>query len=82
MQLCGYALGSAKVSIRAGAVGKGINTLMGGASAMKNLKTEEVARAAVSMGLQEAKAAQNIPKLAADLPDIGQLAKGTPLHWY
>ncbi|KAL7861248.1 hypothetical protein AOLI_G00175970 [Acnodon oligacanthus] len=73
------ALGSAKVIIHAGTVGKGIDALVDGASAMKTLKTEEVARTAVSMGLQEAKAARNIPDLAADLPDIGRLAKGTPL---
>uniref|UniRef100_A0A3B4CG46 Uncharacterized protein n=1 Tax=Pygocentrus nattereri TaxID=42514 RepID=A0A3B4CG46_PYGNA len=73
------ALGSAKVIIHAGTVGKGIDALVDGASAMKTLKTEEVARTAVNMGLQEAKAARNIPNLAADLPDIGRLAKGTPL---
>ncbi|XP_036417981.1 uncharacterized protein LOC118801726 isoform X2 [Colossoma macropomum] len=73
------ALGSAKAIIHAGTVSKGIDALVDGASAMKALKTEEVARTAVSMGLQEAKAARNIPNLAADLPDIGRLAKGTPL---
>ncbi|KAL6476132.1 hypothetical protein MHYP_G00146310 [Metynnis hypsauchen] len=73
------ALGSAKVIIHAGTVGKGIDALVDGASAVKTLKTEEVARAAVNMGLQEAKAARNIPNLAGDLPDIGRLAKGTPL---
>ncbi|KAI4882392.1 hypothetical protein NFI96_030960 [Prochilodus magdalenae] len=72
-------LATRKVMARAGAVGKGIDALVDGAAAVKNLKSEEVARAAVTMGLQEAKAARNIPKLAADLPDIGQLAKGTPL---
>ncbi|KAI4882393.1 hypothetical protein NFI96_030962, partial [Prochilodus magdalenae] len=72
-------LGAEKVMIRVGAVGKGIDALVDGASAVKNLKSEEVARAAATMGLQEAKAARNIPNLAADLPDIGQLAKGTPL---
>ncbi|XP_072550445.1 apolipoprotein L3-like [Salminus brasiliensis] len=68
-----------KVIGRIGAVGKGIDTLVDGASAVRALRSEEVARKAVSLGLQEAKAARNIPKLAADLPDIGQLAKGTPL---
>ncbi|XP_036419193.1 uncharacterized protein LOC118802881 [Colossoma macropomum] len=48
-------------------------------TAMKTLKTEKVARTAVNMGLQEANGARSIPSLAADLPDIGQLAKGTPL---
>ncbi|XP_017568792.1 uncharacterized protein apol [Pygocentrus nattereri] len=78
-QVIDAALGAGKIIARAGMVGKGIDALVDGASAMKALKTEEVARAAVSMGLQEAKAARSIPNLAADLPDIGQLAKGTPL---
>ncbi|KAI4882395.1 hypothetical protein NFI96_030965, partial [Prochilodus magdalenae] len=68
-----------KVMTRAGTIGKGIDALVDGAAAVKNLKSEEVARAAAAMGLQEAKAARSIPSLAADLPDIGQLAKGTPL---
>ncbi|XP_036446440.1 apolipoprotein L3-like [Colossoma macropomum] len=49
------------------------------ASVMEDLKSEEVARAAVNMGLQEVRAARNIPNLVADLPDIGQVAKGAPL---
>ncbi|KAI4882396.1 hypothetical protein NFI96_030966, partial [Prochilodus magdalenae] len=73
------ALGTGKMIFKAGTVGKDINAIRNGASAVKNLKSEEVARAAAAMGLQEAKAARSIPKLAADLPDIGQLAKGTPL---
>ena len=68
-----------KVMARAGTVGKGIDALVDGASAIKNLKSEAVVRAAAAMGLPEARAARSIPKLAADLPDIGQLAKGTPL---
>uniref|UniRef100_A0A3B1KHR9 Apolipoprotein L n=1 Tax=Astyanax mexicanus TaxID=7994 RepID=A0A3B1KHR9_ASTMX len=68
-----------KVIVRSGAVGKGIDALVDGASALKALSSEEVAMSAVSLGLQEAKAARSIPNLAADLPDIGQLAKGTPL---
>ncbi|XP_036446291.1 uncharacterized protein LOC118821678 [Colossoma macropomum] len=73
------ALGAGKVIASVGTAGKGTDALLDGASAMKALRSEEVVRSAVSMGLQEAKAARNIPNLAADLPDIGQLAKGTPL---
>ncbi|KAI4894012.1 hypothetical protein NFI96_019130 [Prochilodus magdalenae] len=73
------ALGARKMMIRVVTVGTRINALVDGASAVKNLRSEEVARAAFTMGLQEARAARNIPNLAADLPDIGQLAKGTPL---
>ncbi|XP_058228732.1 apolipoprotein L4-like [Hemibagrus wyckioides] len=63
----------------AGAVGKSIDAIVDTASAVKALKSEEVIGRAVSMGLQEANAGRSIPKLASDLPDIGQLAKGTPL---
>ncbi|MCJ8739725.1 hypothetical protein PDJAM_G00050390 [Pangasius djambal] len=53
--------------------------LVDGALPVKTLGAEEMVSAAVNVGLQEAKAVRNIPQLAADLPDIGQLAKGTPL---
>jgi len=60
-------------------LGNGIDALADAASAVKVLKTEKVIAAATKAGLQEAQGARNIPSLAADLPDIGQLAKGTPL---
>ncbi|XP_057202071.1 apolipoprotein L1-like [Triplophysa rosa] len=60
-------------------VGKGIDVLVDAASAVKVLQSEEVIATATKIGLQEAQSARSIPKLAADLPDIGQLAKGTPL---
>ncbi|XP_056098592.1 apolipoprotein L4 [Rhinichthys klamathensis goyatoka] len=63
----------------AGGVGKGIDVLVDAASAVKVLKTDEVIATATKVGLQEAQSARSIPQLAADLPDIGQLAKGTPL---
>ncbi|KAG1967839.1 apolipoprotein L2 [Pimephales promelas] len=63
----------------AGGVAKGIDGLVDAASAVKILKTDEVIATAAKVGLQEAQSARSIPKLAADLPDIGQLAKGTPL---
>ncbi|KAL6476142.1 hypothetical protein MHYP_G00146410 [Metynnis hypsauchen] len=68
-----------KIFCHVGSVGNSIDDLVEGASAIQILKSEEVVRNAVSMGLQEANAAHSIPKLAVDLPDIGQLAKGTPL---
>ncbi|MCI4385504.1 hypothetical protein PGIGA_G00051150 [Pangasianodon gigas] len=68
-----------KLAARAGAVGKGIDAIVDGVSAVKALRSEEVIAKAVNMGLHEAKAGRNIPQLAADLPDIGQVAKGTPL---
>uniref|UniRef100_A0A672LJF4 Si:ch73-233k15.2 n=1 Tax=Sinocyclocheilus grahami TaxID=75366 RepID=A0A672LJF4_SINGR len=71
--------GAGKLIARAGVVAKGIDGLVDAASAVKVLKSEEVIATAAKVGLQEAQSARSIPKLAADLPDIGQLAKGTPL---
>ncbi|KAK7175448.1 hypothetical protein R3I93_002378 [Phoxinus phoxinus] len=68
-----------KLAFTAIALGKGIKGIKDAASAVKVLKTEKVIAAATKAGLQEAQSARNIPKLAAELPDIGQLAKGTPL---
>ncbi|KAK3513758.1 hypothetical protein QTP70_028712 [Hemibagrus guttatus] len=61
-----------KLLARFGAVGKGIDAIVDTASAVKAVK-------AVNMGLQEAKAGRSISQLASDVPDFGQLAKGTPL---
>ncbi|XP_065129895.1 apolipoprotein L2-like [Paramisgurnus dabryanus] len=44
-----------------------------------NLVNEGMAETAAKIGLQEAQNARNIPMLVTDLPDIGQVAKGTPL---
>lgn len=72
-------IGAGKLIARAGGVAKSIDALVDAASAVKVLKSEEVIATAAKVGLQEAQSARSIPKLAADLPDIGQLAKGTPL---
>uniref|UniRef100_A0A672LP49 Si:ch73-233k15.2 n=1 Tax=Sinocyclocheilus grahami TaxID=75366 RepID=A0A672LP49_SINGR len=72
-------IGAGKLISRAGGVAKSIDILVDAASAVKVLKSEEVIATAAKIGLQEAQSARSIPKLAADLPDIGQLAKGTPL---
>ncbi|XP_030623939.1 apolipoprotein L2-like [Chanos chanos] len=77
--LVNVVLGAGKVLARAGAVAKGVDSIVDAASAVKVLKSEQVIQSAAKIGLQEAKATRNIPNLAADLPDIGQLAKGTPL---
>ncbi|XDV12268.1 hypothetical protein PO909_000977 [Leuciscus waleckii] len=72
-----------KLVLRAGALGGGIGyrivDLVDLSSAVNVLKTEEVIVAATKVGLQGTQSARNIPKLAADLPDIGKLAKVTPL---
>ncbi|XP_061080640.1 uncharacterized protein LOC133114956 [Conger conger] len=62
-----------------GGVAKGIDVLVDCASAVKVVRAEEVASSTVKVVTQEVKAARNVPNMAADLTDIGQLAKGTPL---
>lgn len=72
-------VGAGKVLTRGFGIGQRIGGLVDAASAVKTLQADEVVASAVKLGLQETKAGRNVPKLAADLPDIGQLAKGTPL---
>ncbi|KAK3519976.1 hypothetical protein QTP70_009633 [Hemibagrus guttatus] len=63
-----------KLPATAGAVGKSIEVIGNAA-----LRSEVVMAKTFNIGFKEAKAGQSIPKLAADLPDIRPLAKGTPL---
>ncbi|KAG1928673.1 apolipoprotein L2 [Pimephales promelas] len=74
-----YIITAGKMTLCALSVRKKIKSLAKGASAVTVLKTEKVIAAATKAGLQGTKGARNVPKLAADLPDIGQVAKGTPL---
>ncbi|KAL6476136.1 hypothetical protein MHYP_G00146350 [Metynnis hypsauchen] len=62
----GIGLGAVRVIASAMTVGKGIDALVDGASAVKAL------RSAANVGVQEAKATRNIPNLAADLPVLGR----------
>ncbi|KAG7335393.1 hypothetical protein KOW79_001989 [Hemibagrus wyckioides] len=64
---------------KAVALGNGIDTLLDGDLPVQAVGAEEMVSTAVNVGLQKAKAVRNIPQLAADLPDIGQLAKGAPV---
>ncbi|XP_071028487.1 uncharacterized protein [Oncorhynchus clarkii lewisi] len=74
-------LGAGNVIFTAGAISKGIDTLIDCASALsvKTFANEDLIASAGKLVLQEGKAARNLPKLAGDIPDIGQVAKGTPL---
>uniref|UniRef100_A0A4W5L090 Apolipoprotein L n=1 Tax=Hucho hucho TaxID=62062 RepID=A0A4W5L090_9TELE len=74
-------LETGKVIATAGAIGKGIDSIVDCASALsvKALAKEDLIASAGKLALQEGKAARNLPKLAGDIPDIGQVAKGTPL---
>uniref|UniRef100_A0A3Q1BSY8 Uncharacterized protein n=1 Tax=Amphiprion ocellaris TaxID=80972 RepID=A0A3Q1BSY8_AMPOC len=72
----GVGVALAKVGVN---VGKGIDALVDGASALKVLKMEEVAANAGKVVAQEGKALRNVPRVAADIPDIGQAAVKGPL---
>nr|XP_029507548.1 uncharacterized protein LOC115122484 isoform X1 [Oncorhynchus nerka] len=74
-------LGAGNVIFTAGAIRKGIDTIIDCASALsvKTFANEDLIASAGKLVLQEGKAARNLPKLAGDIPDIGQVAEGTPL---
>ncbi|XP_078140652.1 uncharacterized protein LOC139918287 [Centroberyx gerrardi] len=73
------ALGVGKVLTNAGAIGKGIDSIVDGVSAVKMLKGEELITSAGKVAIQEGKALRNVPKVASDIPDIGQAAAKGPL---
>lgn len=72
------AVGVGKVICKAGTIGKSIDSIMDAASAAKLLKTEEIISGAGKVVAQEGKALRNVPRVAADIPDVGQAAaRGT-----
>ncbi|MEQ2296826.1 hypothetical protein AMECASPLE_028390 [Ameca splendens] len=68
------ALGVSKVICKAGAVGKSIDSIVDLASTAKLLKAEEVVSNVGKVAAQEGNALRNIPRLASDIPDVGQAA--------
>lgn len=72
-------LGTGRVVAKVCGLGKSIDALVDGASALKVIGSKEVATGATKVGLQEVKSTKNLHGLASDASDIGQLAKGTPL---
>nr|XP_033944686.1 uncharacterized protein LOC117450815 isoform X1 [Pseudochaenichthys georgianus] len=72
-------LGVGKVLAKVGVTGKGIDALVDAASAFKLLKSEELALSAGKVALQEGKALRSVPRVASDIPDIGQAAVKGPL---
>lgn len=46
-------------------------------SALRNLRNEDIIARTAKIGLKRNKAAQNFPKITANVPDAGQMAKGT-----
>ncbi|CAN9505970.1 unnamed protein product [Ophioblennius macclurei] len=67
-------MGVAKVISAGCAVGRGIDLMVDGVSAVKLLKSEEVASSATKVLVQEGKVLRNIPRVASDIPDLGQAA--------
>ncbi|XP_071323610.1 apolipoprotein L3 isoform X2 [Trachinotus anak] len=72
-------VGVGKVLCKAGVVGKGIDSFVDAASAVKLLKSEELIGGVGKVVVQEGKALRNVPRAAADIPDIGQAAVKGPL---
>ncbi|MEQ2195769.1 hypothetical protein XENOCAPTIV_018093, partial [Xenoophorus captivus] len=68
------ALGVSKVICKFGAVGKSIDSIVDLASPAKLLKAEEVVSNVGKVAAQEGNALRNIPRLASDIPDVGQAA--------
>ncbi|XP_041634079.1 uncharacterized protein LOC121503640 [Cheilinus undulatus] len=73
------AVGVGRVLSKAGFIVRGIDSLVDAASAVKVLKSEELIASAGKVVAQEGKALRNVPKVAADIPDIGQAALKGPL---
>eukprot|EP00064_Thunnus_orientalis_P024713 superscaffoldBa00011046_g25019 len=73
------AVGAGKVLCKVGVVGKNIDLLADAASAVKMLKSEELIAGAGKVVAQEGKALRNVPRVASDIPDIGQAAVKGPL---
>ncbi|XP_043957409.1 uncharacterized protein apol [Gambusia affinis] len=67
-------LGAGKVVCKLGTVGRSIDSIVDLASAAKLLKTEEVVASAGKVVAQEGSAVRSLPRLASDIPDVGQAA--------
>ncbi|XP_047428592.1 uncharacterized protein apol isoform X2 [Mugil cephalus] len=73
------AVGVGRIAVKVGSIGKGIDSIVDAASAVKLLKSEELISSAGKVVAQEGKALRNVPRVAADIPDIGQAAVKGPL---
>ncbi|KAM6965954.1 uncharacterized protein apol [Tautogolabrus adspersus] len=73
------AVGVGRVLGKAGFIVRGIDGLVDTASAFKLLKSEELVASAPKVAAEEGKALRNVPRVAADIPDIGQAALKGPL---
>lgn len=73
------ALGVGKMLCRGGGVGKAIDGLIDAVSAVKIIKAEEAIAGAGKVVAQEVKLLRNVPRVASEIPDIGQAAVKAPL---
>ncbi|XP_035036172.2 LOW QUALITY PROTEIN: uncharacterized protein LOC118123131 [Hippoglossus stenolepis] len=73
------ALGVSKGLGKVGVIAKGIDAFVDAASATKLLKTEELIAGVGKVVAQEGKSLRNVPRVAADIPDIGQAVAKGPL---
>ncbi|XP_072299932.1 uncharacterized protein [Eucyclogobius newberryi] len=64
---------------KAGAVGKGIDSLVDAASAAKLLRSEEAVAGVGKVLAQKGKALRNVPRVASELPAVRQAAARGPL---
>ncbi|XP_070837478.1 uncharacterized protein apol [Chaetodon trifascialis] len=72
-------LGVGKVFCKAGVIGKSIDSLVDAASAARMIESESLIASTAKVAVQEGKALRNVPKVASDIPDIGQAAVKGPL---
>ncbi|KAK7939956.1 hypothetical protein WMY93_003282 [Mugilogobius chulae] len=68
-----------KVLSTSGTVGRGIDSLVDAASAVKLLNSKEAVAGAGKVLAEEGKALRNAPRVASELPDVGQAAARGPL---
>ncbi|XP_029913398.1 apolipoprotein L1-like [Myripristis murdjan] len=72
------ALGVGKVLAKVGAVGKSIDSIVDAASAVI-VNSDDLILSAGKVAGQQGKSLRNIPRVASDIPDIGQAAARGPL---
>ena len=73
------AVGVGMIVTKACTVGNAIDSVVDMSSAVKLLKSEELIRSAGKVAVQEGQALRNVPRVAADIPDIGQAVVKGPL---
>ncbi|XP_029998247.1 uncharacterized protein apol [Sphaeramia orbicularis] len=72
-------VGVGKMLGKAGTVAKGIDALVDAGAAVKMLRSEEMVASVGNVVAQEGKALRNVPRVASDIPDVGQAAAKGPL---